>query len=165
MNEQGKKVPSESFGWSGFHHVALVTPNLDATLHFYENVLGMQASSVYPATSQRGRHCFVKPGNTESWGIHFFEYRDAEIYQSADALRRLAEKPESEDLYRFVPGSLQHIAFALSSEKEGLALRDKLSSFGIAMTDIYDQGKIRNFIFIDNNGIQLEAAWTKTTRR
>lgn len=161
MTEQSQKISLEGFGWSGFHHVALVTPDLDATLLFYENVLGMHSSSVYPATSQRGRHCFVKPGNTETWGIHFFEHPDAKIYQSADALRRLAENPESSDLYRFLPGALQHIAFALSSEEDGLALRSKLSSCGVAMTDIYDQGKIRNFIFIDNNGIQLEAAWSK----
>lgn len=161
MTETINPIPLEGFGWSGFHHVALVTPDLDATLLFYEQVLGMQSSSVYPATPQRGRHCFVKPGDTESWGIHFFEYRDAQIHQSSDALRRLAEHPESRDLYRFIPGALQHIAFTLPSERAGLALRSKLDSCGVVMTDIYDQGKIRNFIFIDNSGIQLEAAWPK----
>lgn len=63
--------------------------------------------------------------------------------------------------FRFLPGALQHIAFALTSEQEGMALRSKLKSCGIVMTDIYDQGPIRNFIFVDNNGIQLEAAWPK----
>ncbi|WP_222430752.1 VOC family protein [Cohnella terricola] len=161
MTKDSKKLTFESFGWLGFHHVALVTPDLDATILFYEDVLGMHSSTVYPALSQRGRHCFVKPGETESWGIHFFEYPDAQIFQSTDALRRLAENPESADLYRFVSGALQHIAFALASEEDGLALRSKLNSHGVAMTEIYDQGKIRNFIFVDNNGIQLEAAWPK----
>lgn len=161
MTKQTRETTLGNFPWSGFHHLALVTPDLDATLFFYENVLGMQASSVYPATPQRGRHCFVKPGDTESWGIHFFEHPTAQIYQSSDELRRLAKNPESSDLYRFLPGALQHVAFALPSEEDGLALRSKLDNYGVAMTDIYDQGKIRNFIFIDNNGIQLEAAWPK----
>lgn len=161
MIKKSKGLSSEGFSWSGFHHIALVTPDLDATLFFYENVLGMHASSVYPATSQRGRHCFVKPGHTKAWGIHFFEYPDAQIYQSTNELRRLAEYPDSSDLYRFLPGALQHIAFALASEEDGLSLRRKLSSYGVTMTEIYDQGKIRNFIFLDNNGIQLEAAWPK----
>lgn len=156
-----QQIEFKGFGWSGFHHVALVTPSLEATLHFYENVLGMQATPIYPATPQRGRHCFVKPGKTDSWGIHFFEYQDAQIFQSADSLRRLSVNPQAEDLYRFLPGALQHIAFTLPSEQAGMSLRRKLNSHGVVMTDIYDQGKIRNFIFIDNNGIQLEAAWPK----
>ncbi|MCJ8012312.1 VOC family protein [Paenibacillus sp. KQZ6P-2] len=161
MNEQSQKSGLESFNWSGFHHVALVTSDLDGTINFYEKVLGMQVTSLYPATPQRGRHCFVKPGNTKSWGIHFFEYPDAQIFQSADSLRRLSVKPESLDLYRFLPGGLQHIAFALTSEQDGMTLRKKLNAHEVVMTDIYDQGSLRNFIFIDNNGIQLEAAWPK----
>lgn len=148
-------------GWQGVHHIALVTPDLEATVTFYENVLGMQATPVYPATAQRGRHCFVKPGDTECWGIHFFENPDARIFESADALRRLSANPQAADLYRFLPGALQHVAFAMRSEQDGLALRRKLASHGVVMTDLYDQGRIRNFIFIDNNGIQLEAAWPK----
>ncbi|GIP38815.1 hypothetical protein J31TS4_20950 [Paenibacillus sp. J31TS4] len=72
MTEQSGTMAFQSFGWLGFHHVALVTTDLDATIHFYDNVLGMQISPVYPATPPRGRHCFVKPGATDSWGIHFF---------------------------------------------------------------------------------------------
>lgn len=155
------KSKQEGPRWLGFHHVAVVTSDLDATIHFYENVLGMQKGMVYPATLQRGRHCFVKPGDTKSWGIHFFEYADAQLFQSADALKRLAEDRESTELFRFIPGALQHIAFALPSEQDGMALRNKLHNHGIVMTDIYDQGSIRNFIFIDNNGVQLEAAWPK----
>lgn len=149
----------EQFHWSGFHHIAIVTADLDETIRFYEQVLGMRATAVYPAKPPRGRHCFVKPGETDSWGIHFFEHPDAQIADSVEALKRLAADPHGDDLYRFVPGALQHIAFALASEPEAAALRAKLDALGIAMTDIYDQGSIRNFIFTDNNGIQLEAAW------
>jgi hypothetical protein len=28
--------------WRGFHHVALVTPDLDATIRFYGGVVGMR---------------------------------------------------------------------------------------------------------------------------
>lgn len=160
MTEQAQSGFQPS-GWLGIHHIALVTPDLDATLEFYEHVLGMQASPVYPATPQRGRHCFVKPGDTECWGIHFFEYPGAQIFDSDDSLRRLSANPGAADLYRFLPGALQHLAFALASEQDGLTLRHQLDSHGVVMTDIYDQGRIRNFIFLDNNGIQLEAAWPK----
>ncbi|MBS4196706.1 VOC family protein [Lederbergia citri] len=148
--------------WKGFHHIALVTRNLDETIRFYKNLLGMQVGTVYPAFKQRGRHCFIRPGDVETWGIHFFEYPDAQIFQSDKELKRLSENSTASDLYSFLPGALQHIAFAVRSEEEGLNLRAKLTNEGIVMTDIYDQGKIRNFIFVDNNGIQLEVAWKKS---
>ncbi|UUZ82280.1 VOC family protein [Paenibacillus sp. P26] len=161
MNEPTTNEKEWCPHWQGFHHLALVTPDLDGTIRFYEKMLGMRAGTIYPAAKGRGRHCFVKPGETESWGIHFFEYPEAEIFQSDEALRRLAANPQSPDLFRFLPGALQHIAFSLPSEEEGLALRNKLHQAGIAMTGVYDQGRIRNFIFTDNNGIQVEAAWPK----
>nr|MBA3790917.1 VOC family protein [Rubrobacter sp.] len=37
---------STGIGWQGFHHVALVTADLDATLRFYEDVLGMEAGEI-----------------------------------------------------------------------------------------------------------------------
>ncbi|CAG7650210.1 hypothetical protein PAESOLCIP111_06029 [Paenibacillus solanacearum] len=147
--------------WAGFHHIALVTPDLDETIRFYEQVLGMQAGPVFAAAGRRGRHCFIRPGNVETWGIHFFETADARIFQSIDELKRLAEQPSSDAIYGFLPGALQHIAFSLPSEADGLALRSKLEQLGVVTTAIYDQGRIRNFIFTDNNGIQLEAAWPK----
>jgi catechol 2,3-dioxygenase-like lactoylglutathione lyase family enzyme len=151
----------EKTNWRGFHHVALVTADLDATIAFYEHVLGMKAGAVYPSTAKRGRHCFIKPGDTEAWGLHFFEYPGAQIHSSADAIRQLAEDRGAEVLYQFVPGALQHIAFSLPTEQEAMHLRQRLGRHGVAMTEIYDQGSIRNFVFTDNNGIQLEAAWPK----
>jgi catechol 2,3-dioxygenase-like lactoylglutathione lyase family enzyme len=63
--------------WRGFHHVALVTPDLDATIRFYGDVLGMRVGEVVSATERQGRHCFIKPCDTvETWGLHFFERPD-----------------------------------------------------------------------------------------
>ncbi|QED49907.1 VOC family protein [Cytobacillus dafuensis] len=160
-NEQQKEQNPKISSWRGFHHIALITRNLDETIRFYKNVLAMQVGTVYPAFKKRGRHCFIRPGNVETWGIHFFEYPDAQIFRSDEELKRLSKNPAATELYSFLPGALQHIAFAIHSEEEGLTLRAKLLSEGIIMTDIYDQGKIRNFIFTDNNGIQLEVAWPK----
>ncbi len=48
--------------WRGFHHVALVTPDLDETICFYGEVLGMTVGEVFGATRRQGRHCFIRPG-------------------------------------------------------------------------------------------------------
>jgi catechol 2,3-dioxygenase-like lactoylglutathione lyase family enzyme len=139
--------------WRGFHHVALVTPDLDATIRFYGDVLGMRVGEVISATERQGRHCFIKPGDTvETWGLHFFERPDAEVFAY----------PETFERYAFVPGALQHVAFALPDEAAALALRRRLTAFGVEMTDTTNLGEVSNMLFRDNSGLLLEAAWVRS---
>jgi catechol 2,3-dioxygenase-like lactoylglutathione lyase family enzyme len=91
--------------WRGIHHLALVTPDLDATLRFYNEIMEMPVSEIYPSREGRGRHAFVfvKPGDSETWGLHFFE--------------RSIEQPASD--------ALLHIAFGLPHQAAAHALRDR----------------------------------------
>ena len=41
------------------------------------------------------------------------------------------------------------------------ALWERLTTAGIPITPIMDQGDVLNFVFADNNGIGLEAMWPK----
>ena len=137
--------------WRGFHHVALATPDLDETIYFYGKVLGMSVGKVVGATEQQGRHCFVKPGDdTETWGIHFFEHPDAQVFAWPGTFER----------FTLVPGALQHVAFALPDEDAALALRRRLSTFGVDATPSTSLGWVSNMLFRDNNGLLLEATWT-----
>ncbi|SRR6266498_3022431 len=137
--------------WRGFHHIAIVTPDLEATIRFYQDALGMQVGDIHPARGGNGRHCFIKPGMNETWGLHVFEQADAHIFPYPETLARFV----------FIPGALQHIAFALPDEAAALALRERLHRHNVHMTPIGDLGPIRNTLFLDNNGILLEAAWPK----
>jgi len=40
-----------------------------------------------------------------------------------------------------------------------LALRERLTSYDVPMTPIMNQGDLRNMVFLDNNGMALEAIW------
>lgn len=132
--------------WRGFHHVALITHDLEATVHFYESLLRMTATSIVPL--RQGRHCFIKPGQTESWGIHFLETPDAPFPDPAT----LATIP-----FTAVP----HIAFAISGEAAAVELRERLLAQGVTVTNINEMGPIRNILFRDNNGHLLEATWDR----
>jgi catechol 2,3-dioxygenase-like lactoylglutathione lyase family enzyme len=136
--------------WQGVNHIALVTPDLDATIHFYQNLLGFRLLAVLPPNDLHGRHCMLWPGGL-GLGLHFFERADAQIFTHPDALSAL----------HFVPGALQHISFTLQDEEAGQALRQRLHELGIQSTEIMDQGPVYNFLFLDPHGIQLEAAWFK----
>ncbi len=152
MASEGTDITDGAPPWRGFHHVALVTPDLDATIRFYGDVLGMSVGEVFGATERQGRHCFIKPGDVETWGLHFFEQPDAEVFAY----------PETFERYAFVPGALQHLAFALPDEAAALTLRRRLAAFGMEMTDITNLGPVSNMLFRDNNGLLLEAAWARS---
>ena len=149
MTSTDPTTPTAAPPWRGFHHVALVTPDLDATKKFYTEVLGMQVAAEFPTTGGSGRHCFIRPGETDAWGLHFFERPDARIFPYPEGMQRSA----------FVPGALQHIAFALPGMAEALTLRERLAAFGIPTTGIGHLGPVRNMLFRDNNGLLLEATW------
>jgi catechol 2,3-dioxygenase-like lactoylglutathione lyase family enzyme len=132
--------------------VALVTTDLDATTRFYGEVLGMEIGGVTSRDARGGemRHCFVRPGGTESWGLHFFESPDS---------RPVSGPEDLEGKFGLQRAGPHHIAFALPDEEAGLALRERLEQNGVASTPIGDAGPVRNTLFLDNNGLLLEAAW------
>ncbi len=140
--------------WQGFDHVALATPDLEATIRFYRDVLGMQVGEIYQARGGKTRHCFIKPGNTFAQGLHFWEVPGAQLPPSVESLEW--HQPET-----VTAGMLLHIAFVLPGEAAALALRERLRKQNVQMGEINDLGSMRNMVFLDNNGVMLEAIWLK----
>lgn len=144
--------------WRGFHHVALVTRDLDATITFYRDVLGMEILFVAPPTELHGRHAAILPGGeTDRLGLHFFEYAQAPLFGPDDRNPMAAV---------FDPGAtfLSHISLALPDSAAGAKLRDRLARHGVDTSAIMDQGvpgldPIQIIGFFDNNGLPVEAAW------
>src|SRR6266511_3464595 len=84
----------------------------------------------------------------------FFEYSKAPLFGPEDrTLEAAFFDPEAT--------FLSHISFALPDEAAGLALQERLTRHNVVMSPIMDQGGIWNLAFLDNNGLQLEAAWPK----
>ena len=62
--------------WRGVHHLALVTPDMDATVRFWHGVLGARLVATIGTPTRSGTTSSSSaPGNT----IAFFEYRGAEL--------------------------------------------------------------------------------------
>ena len=137
--------------WQGFHHVALVTPDLDRTIEFYRDVLGMTVGEIRTGGGVLPqRHCFIRPGEAAAtWGLHFLEHPDAQIPQFPEGLRSRG----------FIPGALQHIAFALPDAQAAERLRERLTAHGVEVTPTNRIGSIENMLFFDVHGLMLEATW------
>jgi catechol 2,3-dioxygenase-like lactoylglutathione lyase family enzyme len=142
--------------WAGFHHVALVTPDLDATVAFYRDVLGMHAGEVRVGGGVvAARHCFVRPGaDAATWGLHFFEHPGASLPRYPGGLAGLRAAG-------FIPGALQHVAFALPDAAAADALRARLAARGVEATPTGTIGSLQNLLFFDPHGLLLEATWPR----
>jgi catechol 2,3-dioxygenase-like lactoylglutathione lyase family enzyme len=129
--------------WRGINHLALVTPDMDATVRFYHGVLGMRLVATLNAGPMRHYFFETAPGNT----VAFFEVPDVE------AFAKPAGVPDRRRAAQF-----DHLSFNLADEESLHALRRRLKAHGCEVTGIVDHGIIHSIYFTDNNGIALEAS-------
>jgi catechol 2,3-dioxygenase-like lactoylglutathione lyase family enzyme len=125
MSEMLPSATHDPRVWRGIHHIALATADLDATVRFYRDVLGMQISNIYRSEAGRGRHALimVKLDDSEVWGLHFFE--------------RVAGVSSQSTTTASVNGTSQllHIALRLANRAAAQALRERLSINEVGIGD------------------------------
>lgn len=131
--------------WRGINHLALVTPDMDATVRFYHGVLG--ARLVAHLGNRAFRHYFFEFGPEST--VAFFEYRDIPVESFAVP----AGMPDPRK------AQFDHLSFNLPDEHALFELRDRLKSNGCEVTDVVDHGFVRSIYFTDPHGIALEASW------
>lgn len=131
--------------WRGVHHLALVTPDMDATVRFWHGVL--DARLVTTLATPAFKHYFfeIAPGNT----VAFFEYAGAHLAMYA----KPAGVPYDQ------ASQFDHLSMHLPDEDALLRLHARLKAHGCEVTDVIDHGFLRSIYFSDPNGIALEASW------
>ena len=132
---------------SRLHHTAYVTKDLEATRHFYEDILGlpmvncMMAEKV-PSTGleQPYVHFFFQLGDGSY--IAFFDLGGGEMP---------APSPNT-------PDWVQHFAIETNSVADVDAMRLRLAEHGVKTTPLVDHEFVRSIYFFDPNGLRLEIA-------
>ena len=133
----------------GLHHLGLATHDMDATLAFYEDILGFETKVCDLMQPQAGgsiRHAFLDTGNDEL--IAFMECTDVPgIPNDFDTglNRGLGIK-----------GGVVHFAFRVDDEAELLSKREELAGKGVNVTEVVDHGWCQSIYFHDPNHLQLE---------
>jgi catechol 2,3-dioxygenase-like lactoylglutathione lyase family enzyme len=160
------------FELRGINHLALVCRDMEETVSWYQDVLGMKLVKTLELPGGRGQHFFLDMGNGVD-GIAFFWFPDApegvrgESIQGRNGMSAI--------------GSMNHVAFDVPPEKfdeYAARLRSKGVDVTIAINhaDSLDGGHkadydaatddgdvfIRSIYFRDPNGTMLEfACWTR----
>ena len=141
-------MTSEAPRWRGINHLALITPDMDATVRFYHGVLG--ARLVATIGTPGFRHYFFDFGAEQT--VAFFEYRDTPIEPYAKA----AGVPDERAI------QFDHLSFNLTDEHALEELQKRLKEHGCEVTDVIDHQIMRSIYFTDPHGIALEASWWVT---
>lgn len=143
--------------WMGINHLAMVTPDMEATTRFYCDVLGMELVATLGHGDRNEpypyRHYFFRMGDGNT--IAFFEWPGVDT-----GPRKPAGLPASGRVF-------DHISFNVGSTEELVALRQRLLDAGIEVTPIIDHTIIYSIYFDDPvNGASLEASvWVRDVER
>ena len=161
---------NSQFEFRGLNHLALVCSDMERTVDFYSNVLGMPLIKTIELPNGMGQHFFFDLGNGDA--LAFFWFPNAP--ERAPGIASAAALPGVGDLETAV-GSMNHVAFDVPAEKFE-AYRDKLVAAGVECSPILNHDRsvwgvskevtddvfIRSVYFFDPDGILLEfACWTR----
>jgi catechol 2,3-dioxygenase-like lactoylglutathione lyase family enzyme len=134
---------------NGFSHVGVSTHHMDATIQFYENVLG------FPRIVEDLTH--VNSGGTLRQV--YFDVGDGQFIVFIEP----KNVPGISDDYDTgingalgVPRGMYHFALKVPSIDDLESRLRNLKSHGIDVTTIIDLGHAKSVFFFDPNGIQLE---------
>ena len=165
------------FEFNGLNHVALVCEDMERTVDFYTNVLGMKLIMTIDLPGGIGQHFFFDMGGSQA--LAFFWFTEAKDREPGISNPR--ENFDPEVLFRDPAaitsshGSMNHIAFDVPPEKFD-EYAQKLIDKGIKVSpvmnhdtspsqvseEVTDSVWVRSIYFQDPDGIILEfACWER----
>lgn len=138
---------------TGIHHIAVMTGDMKTQLAFFSDVLGARLVAIFDMHGVPG-------------GIHAF------VELSEKCLFSFVQLPGTEDIPAEIgrthagsgsgnaaAGTMQHIAFAVDSREDLLAMRDRIRSRGVNIFGPIDHGMCQSIYFAGPENLALEVAW------
>ncbi len=155
--------------FNGVHHMALVSRDMERTVDFYTNILGMKLVKAFDLGFGMGQHFFFDMGGNNLLAFFWFSDAPPAAPGVASAQNLLGKGTISS-----AHGSMNHVAFHAPLDKiEGY--RELLISRGVECSDMINHADVetrpgearttdevddttwvRSFYFLDPDGIMLE---------
>lgn len=127
--------------YTGINHLAMATGDMDATIRFWRDLLGMRlvAGLGHPGY----RHYFLEITGHDM--IAFFEWPD---------VGPIEEKDHGVPVKG--PFAFDHISFEVESDDDLWELKDKLEAADVWCSEVVDHGFIHSIYAFDPNNIAIE---------
>jgi catechol 2,3-dioxygenase-like lactoylglutathione lyase family enzyme len=133
---------------TGVNHLAFITNDLDKTIRFWRDLLGLRLEA---GIGHEGyRHYFFKLGEENQ--IAFFEYEEAVPMEYKFHGDRTDQ-----------PLGFDHLSMTVGTVEELFAYKDKLEAADFDVHGAVDHGIIWSIYFFDPNNIPLEISWETMT--
>jgi catechol 2,3-dioxygenase-like lactoylglutathione lyase family enzyme len=127
--------------FTGINHLAMATGDMDATIRFWRDLLGMR---LVAGLGKPGyRHYFFEI--TDHDMIAFFEWPDVE---------KTALKDHGVPVRG--PFAFDHVSFEVESDADLWELKDRLAASDIWVSEVIDHGFIHSIYAFDPNHIAIE---------
>ena len=127
--------------FNGVNHLAMATRDMDETIRFWRDLLGMR---LVAGLGKPGyRHYFFEISETDL--IAFFEWPGVAPVPPKEHGRPVRG-----------PFVFDHVSFGLETEDDLWKLKDKLEAAGFSVSDVIDHGFIHSIYAHDPNGIPIE---------
>jgi catechol 2,3-dioxygenase-like lactoylglutathione lyase family enzyme len=127
--------------FKGINHVALVTRDMDGTIRFWRDLLGMR---LIAAMGRPGyRHYFLEVSQSDM--VAFFEWPEVE-----PALDKDPGVPVKG------PFAFDHVALGVECQDDLWELKNRLSAAGFWVSEVVDHGFIYSLYSFDPNNIAVE---------
>jgi catechol 2,3-dioxygenase-like lactoylglutathione lyase family enzyme len=130
--------------YTGINHLAMATGDMDATIAFWRDLLGMR---LVAGLGRPGyRHYFFEISSHDM--IAFFEWRGVEP---------LPEKDHGVPVKG--PYAFDHLSLEVATQEDLWRLKDRLAAAEQWVSEIIDHGFIHSIYTFDPNNIPIEFSW------
>jgi catechol 2,3-dioxygenase-like lactoylglutathione lyase family enzyme len=127
--------------YNGVNHLAMATGDIDKTIRFWRDLLGMR---LVAGLGQPGyRHYFFQI--TENDLLAFFEWPGVEPVPDKEHGRPVTG-----------PFIFDHVSFGVETEDDLWQLKDRMEAAGFPVSDMINHGFINSIYAHDPNGIPIE---------
>ena len=127
--------------FNGINHLAMATGDMDATIRFWRDLLGMR---LVAGLGRPGyRHYFFEISENDL--IAFFEWSEVEPIEEKDHGRPVKG-----------PFAFDHVSIGVGTEDDLWEVKDKLAAAGLWVSEVIDHGFIHSIYAFDPNGIPIE---------
>lgn len=127
--------------FNGVNHLAMATGDMDSTIRFWRDLLGMR---LVAGLGEPGyRHYFFQLSDTDL--VAFFEW---------PGVGPVSEKDHGRPVKG--PFIFDHVSFGVETEEDLWELKDRLEAAGFHVSDVIDHGFIHSVYSFDPNGIPIE---------
>lgn len=133
--------------YNGINHLALATGDMDRTILFWRDLLGMRLVAGLGGPGYRQYFFEISPHDL----VAFFEWPGIEPIEEKEHGRPARG-----------PFAFDHVSFGMETEDDLWSLKDKLDAAGIWVSEVIDHGFIHSIYTFDPNGIPLEFSLSVT---